>query len=155
MRKIVLFSVAGVLGIQILRAETAAPLIEAIQIRGNASVAEKEIRDVLPFQPGDAYHPKQDEAANELVLSIYRSQGFMHCAARTRAEVRGSSATVTITIDEGPLFVFGDTRVEGLDTLPLRVVTANLSYRKGEAFQRRQLFETQSRLYRSGFFSET
>ncbi len=128
--------------------------VESIRILGNRSISDKDITDVLPVRPHDAYDEKSLTATDEVVSSLYRSQGFLKVKVRAHVDtIDVSSVSFVISIEEGQAFTFGQTHVEGLETLPETVIANNITYKPGDMFKKRELFESQSMLYRSGFFS--
>src|SRR5438105_1689411 len=125
--KLALLLIAGIAGLGgLMRAYGAEPdggmpAIASIKIPVNPPLSEKEMMDTLPVKVGDPYDPKQNKAVNEAVLSLYRSQGFMKARVDSRVEIKGSSATLVIGVEEGPVFRFGETKIDGLVTLPDKV----------------------------------
>lgn len=78
------------------------------------------------------------------------------------AEIRASQATVnpeaglvdlSLTLDSGPAFSFGATRIQGLTRYPAEIVERLNPLRPGEPYVQERLLELQTRLQDSPYFS--
>lgn len=122
----------------------ASPLF-ALEISGNKFLSDQQILDALAMREGEAF-AGEDRATAALVRTLYQSQGFLDCRVFVSSQV--------IRVDEGRRFLFGDTRFEGLVTLPDPVVQMNLAYKKGDPYRTADIFRTQSQLYQTNLFEE-
>ncbi|MCW5576178.1 MAG: outer membrane protein assembly factor [Burkholderiales bacterium] len=108
------------------------------------------------LRPGEAFSQAAwDDAKNALLRSL-QLDGYP--AARitaSRAEVDAEAARVdiTVTVDSGPLFRYGEVHVEGLDRYPRTLVDNLRRFHAGQRYRYEDLLRYQSALQSSGFFS--
>jgi outer membrane protein assembly factor BamA len=135
-------------------AAAAKSVVGRVEVRGTEPTAAGDVRRAAGLKKGDPATPESLSAARERALLFLRSAGRLEARVTVASRAEPEGAAVLITVEEGPLTRFGDTRVEGLDKLPRGVVERELSYRPGDAYDRRRLFDTRRRLYLTGLFQE-
>src|SRR5665213_1588562 len=112
-----------------------------------AAVIKTSATNVLSFLTGgDAYDPDRVAADRELLRTYYRSKGYADASvpsASAEYDPARHGFTLTFSIDEGPLYHFGDIsldcRVPGLDPERLR---RQLAIRSGAVFDGNALDKT-------------
>jgi len=107
------------------------------------------------LQPGTPFRQTAWDEAKEALLRIFVLDGYP--AARitsSSAEVDPESAQVQLrlSVDSGPLFRFGETRIEGLQRYPQSIVDNLRRFRSGERYNHEVLMQYQTDLQASGFF---
>lgn len=153
-RCVAAFTIASIFVAPLCAQKRTAPTLERLIIVGNTNVGEETLRSFLPMREGQPFDPGKTELAREMLKSFYRNQGFADADVSADLDVAAGGASLTLRIDEGPLYVFGETTVEGLDPLPRRIVAIEKTYEAGEPFNKQELFRTQSRLFLTGLFED-
>ncbi len=107
------------------------------------------------LQPGTPFRQSSWDAAKDALLRVLLLDGYP--AARisdSRAEVDADTAQVrlTVSIDSGPLFLYGETRIEGLQRYPRMLLDNLRRYHPGQRYNHEDLLRYQSALQSSGFF---
>lgn len=116
---------------------------------------EAQARSQWAVKTGDVFRQAQWEAAKKVLLLAI--QAYRYPAARissSQATVNPDTglADLSIEIDSGPAFTFGDLHVEGLKRYPL-VVVHNLSeINPGAPYDQAQLVALQNKLQGSPYF---
>jgi len=112
-----------------------------------AAVIKTSATNVLSFLTGgDAYDPDRVAADRELLRTYYRSKGYADASvpsASAEYDPAKHGFTLTFSIDEGPLYHFGDISIDcqvpGLDPEKLR---RQLAIRSGAVFDGNALDKT-------------
>ncbi len=153
MKRFHLFFAALALTAAAARAELpAGATIGAVTVEGNRAVKTEDILRESVLKPGDVYVPEAELVGARLVKSYYQRQGYLEAEVRVSSEPAPGALDLRFHIAEGPLYHFGDTTVEGLTSLPNRIIRLTSTYKKGDPYVRTRLFETQSNLYGRGLF---
>ncbi len=110
--------------------------VKQINFVGNTAFGNRQLRAVIKTSQnnflsfitgGDVYDPDIVNADRELLRNYYRNKGYADVnvpSANAEYDPATKGFTITYTIDEGPLYSFGDvaidSHVEGLDSEKLR-----------------------------------
>jgi outer membrane protein insertion porin family len=116
--------------------EGAKTTVRQINFVGNKAFGDRQLRAVIKTSTttvlsfltgGDTYDPDRVAADREQIRTYYRGKGYADASVPSADAVYDPAAkgfTLTFTIDEGPLYHFGDINlvcnVPGLDTEKLR-----------------------------------
>lgn len=108
------------------------------------------------LRPGTAFSQSGWDGAKDALLRDLQLDGYP--AARitaSRAEIDPAAAKVdvTVTVDSGPLFRYGEVQVEGLERYPRTLVDNLRRFHPGQRYRYEELLQYQSALQSSGFFS--
>jgi len=153
MKRIHLFLAALALVAAAARAELpAGATIGTLSVSGASAVTVADVLRESALKPGDVYVPDSELVAGRLVKSYYQRQGYLDAEVRVSSEPAPGALDVHFSVTEGPLYRFGETKVEGLVSLPERIIRLTAAYKKGDPYVRSKLFETQSNLYGRGLF---
>ena len=95
-----------------------------------------------------------DDAKNALLKALlvrdYPAAAITHSEARI--EPATNSATLTVEIDSGPAFTFGELQIKGLQRYAPRIVTDLNPIKPGEPYSQEKLNELQARVQDTGYF---
>lgn len=102
-----------------------------------------------PLNPGDRWEEGGYDALKRLYLNHLLDHGY------PRGKVEGKvwldeekdTAEIELTIIPGPLCYFGDVKIKGDPESPERVIRRKLTFKTGQPFSHKELYETQQRLY--------
>ncbi|MDB5854381.1 MAG: hypothetical protein JWR22_2422 [Herminiimonas sp.] len=72
--------------------------------------------------------------------------------SEARIDPTARRAELSVAVDSGPAFTFGDLQINGLDRYPERTVAGLNPIRPGDPYSQEKLNELQSRLQNSGYF---
>ncbi|MBX3651330.1 MAG: outer membrane protein assembly factor [Burkholderiales bacterium] len=108
------------------------------------------------LRPGATFTQADWDGAKQVLLRDLQLDGYP--AARisaSRAEVDPGTAGVdiTVTVDSGPLFRYGEVQIEGLERYPRTLVDNLRRFHPGQRYHYEDLLRYQSALQSSGFFS--
>lgn len=113
-------------------------------------------RAAFGLQEGAVFRQRDWAAGKEgATHSLHRK---LYAAARvtnSRAEIDPNALTarLTVEIDSGPPFTFGDIQVNGLQRYPVRIVRNLSPIKPGDPYDEQQLLKFQNRLLVSGRFA--
>ncbi len=102
-----------------------------------------------PINPGDRFQEGTYDALKRLYLNYLLDHGF------PRAKVEGQvlldeekdTAEINLTVIPGPLCYFGAVKVKGGGGTPERVILRKLTFKRGDPFSFKELYDSQQRLY--------
>lgn len=124
---------------------------------GNGERRLLRLAERFPLHQGDILLHQSYEDAKGALVSQARELGYLD-ADYTRHEIRvapeGTSATIGLTLDTGPRYYFGATRILGAPDYPEPFLRRHLTYEAGEVFSYPGLGETQRNFANSERFKE-
>lgn len=136
-------------------------LIDSVNIVFKGAIVEENPQRVerlrrrwgLPI--GGIFQQKAwDDAKNDLLKSLLVRD--YPAAAITQSEARieptTNSAALTVEIDSGPAFTFGELQIKGLQRYASRIVTDLNPITPGEPYSQEKLNELQARVQDTGYF---
>lgn len=126
-------------------------------IGGNARASELvlRLRQSWKLAPGEPFRQGAWGDAKTSTLGTARAEGYAAANwASTLAEVDAPSNSVKISLalDSGPLFRFGETTVEGLQRYRPQAVLNLRTYKPGTPYTEKLLLDFQDRLQRANLF---
>jgi translocation and assembly module TamA len=141
-----------------------ATTVDAIEIRFKGAIASgpranseriERLRRAWRLDPGEVFRQKawteaKDELLKALLIRDYPAATISHSEARI--DPRRNSATLTIEVDSGPAFTFGELQIQGLQRYSRSMVDALNPIKPGDAYSQEKLNDLQSRLEDSGYF---
>ena len=115
----------------------------------------QEALSAFPLKKGDILDQQLYEQTKKKLVNLAFGEGFLDAAFSERSlrvDIEKSSATVSLVLDTGRRYVFGTTasRQEIIDD---ELLQRYLPYRSGDPYQPASLFELQSILYQTSYFS--
>ena len=107
------------------------------------------LRALVPLVSGEVFTEDAYATGAAAIEADFRQRGYAYAAVARRAVVDTGAevATVTYTITRGDPAVFGATTVTGDARTPEYLVTRELQYRPGDAWDPRKLDTTQARVF--------
>lgn len=128
--------------------------VARLQIVGNRSIAESELKGVLAELPGQPYSPTMVAADRDNLLRLYYDRGFPRASFRYEAvPLSPTSLALTYRIDEGlPVRVKQVVLLGYRHTRP-GVIRRQVRMEPGEPLRESDIVETQDRLYNLGIFT--
>ena len=125
--------------------------VDAIEIRGfDVLPADRqgELRDTLPLQPGRPLDRQLTTASRERELNALRDDGYPYAeVTMMEAEAGARQRRLTFEATPGVLARFGDIDIRGFASVSENVIRRQLTFKPGDRFTRRDLRETQRKLY--------
>lgn len=107
-----------------------------IAFRGHRAVSESTLRSVAQVDARDVEIWRDPEAVRGRLLRFYEDQGYVAARLEVGAPVfEGSSATLPVRIDEGPLFTVTSVRLDGARRMPDEAVREAFGIAAGEPYR--------------------
>ncbi|MEX2148199.1 MAG: outer membrane protein assembly factor BamA [Candidatus Rokuibacteriota bacterium] len=125
--------------------------IDAIVIRGNAGLTERQIKGAMGTKERQYYilrgtvQRQRLEEDIERILALYNDHGYIQARVDSHdIAVDRDRARVTVTIDvvEGPQYRVGEIKVTGVTLVPESEVRRQLKFKSGDVFSRTALRES-------------
>ncbi len=117
---------------------------------------QERLRDTVGrIKAGDNYSSSTILDVETALLERLKERGRPSPVARERKVVADHATDrvdVEFTIDPGPAATFGDTEILGLEEVSADAVYAELAWKSGTPFDRRQVDRTREQLIRTGLF---
>ena len=114
-----------------------------------------QVRRQWALQPGQAFRQPAWSGAKSAAIAQLRAEGYPSASWRsTQARVDAGSNTVQLDLlaDSGPLFRFGEIRIEGLQRFDADSVLRLSTLGRGEPYSEKALLDFQERLQKAGLF---
>jgi outer membrane protein assembly factor BamA len=131
-------------------------VVDSIAVRGFEAVAPAgEIADRLPLRVGEPFNRLLMLASADTIRVRLANRGYPFAEVFRNFDVdrRARSAFIDLWIDPGPPTTIGEVTIDGLDAVDESVVRRTLPLRSGRLFRLRDLYDSQSELYRTDLFS--
>lgn len=136
-------------------------LVESVNLTFKGAIVEgnpqrvERLRRRWGLPVGGIFQQKAwDDAKNDLLKALLVRD--YPAAAITQSEARieptTNSATLTVEIDSGPAFTFGELQIKGLQRYASRIVTDLNPITPGEPYSQEKLNELQARVQDTGYF---
>jgi outer membrane protein assembly complex protein YaeT len=115
--------------------------------------AQRRLQNTLPLQPEQPLDRKQALAIRERVANMLRDRGYAYAEVQLREESVGPKRTrLRYVATPGPVTYFGPVEITGTKSVGPEIVERQLTYKPGELFRRREMRESQRKLYRVELF---
>ena len=125
--------------------------VDAIEIRGfDVLPADRqgELQDTLPLQPGRPLDRQLTTASRERALNALRDDGYPYAEVTVEETEAGPRLRrLTFAATPGVLARFGEIDIRGFASVSENVIRRQLTFKPGDRFTRRELRETQRKLY--------
>lgn len=109
----------------------------------------------FPLKTGDILNQEVYEQGKKKLVNLAFGEGFLDAALPERAlriSVENNSAAIRLVLDTGRRYLFGET-TSGQQIIRRDLLDRYLPYKAGDPYNPAKLFELQSILYRTDYFS--
>src|SRR5687767_3504168 len=131
-------------------------LVQDIRLEGFEVLPENErgnLRKLLPLQPERPFDRQLAVASRERGLNLLRDHGYPYAEVQLSEEQAGPHrALLTLRATPGPIAYFGPIEITGQASVGDYVIARQLTYKPGELFKRREMRESQRKLYQLELF---
>lgn len=102
----------------------------------------------LPLQKDQPLDRQLELATRERALNVLRDKGYAYAEVDlSEAEAGARRRTITLTATPGPLAHFGPIEVVGQSSVNERVIRRQVLFKPGDVFTRKEMRDTQRKLY--------
>jgi len=124
-------------------------LIDQVVVEGVRAFPEKKIRKLMKTRRKKVF--KQDILTKDLeeITRHYKDNGYMNIhLAEVKQEFNEDKTrlTITVPVEEGPLFKFGETRFSGNAIYPSDQLLPQIQYKPGEIYKQKTMNATLAKL---------
>jgi outer membrane protein insertion porin family len=107
-----------------------------------------------PLKQGDRFTVDSYEALKRLYLDYLSDHGHPRAQAEGKVYLddEKNTARIEVTIQPGPLYYFGDIKITGKQETPGYLVRRQLTFKPGEVFSVKELYDSQRKLYALDLF---
>lgn len=108
------------------------------------------------LRPGTEFSQRAWDDAKDALLRSLQIDGYPAAritASRAEVDAGAASVEIAVTVDSGPLFRYGELKIEGLERYPRMLVDNLRRFHTGQRYRHEDLLRYQSELQGSGFFS--
>jgi outer membrane protein assembly complex protein YaeT len=114
---------------------------------------QRSLRDSLPLQVGKPLDRQLAVASRERAMNALRDQGYPYADVDfSQQGAGGNQVKVAFSATPGTLAHFGPIEIEGEKSVGENVVRRQLTYQEGDVFSRREMRESQRKLYNLELF---
>ena len=125
--------------------------VDAIELRGfDVLPADRQgaLQETLPLQPGRPLDRQLATASRERALNVLRDDGYPYAEVTVEeAETGPRLRRLTFAATPGVLARFGEIDIRGFASVSENVIRRQLTFKPGDRFTRRELRESQRKLY--------
>jgi outer membrane protein insertion porin family/translocation and assembly module TamA len=125
--------------------------VESIDVHGFDVIQidqQRELQETLPLQPGRPLDRQLAIASRERALNVLRDEGYPYAEVTlVEAEAGPRRRTVTLEAVPGVLAKFGEIDIRGFASVDEHVIRRQLTFKTGDRFTRREMRESQRKLY--------
>lgn len=109
----------------------------------------------LPVKRGEPFGEAEYQQAEQVLRAAYLRRGHAHVKSERRAEVDLAERTARIrySIEPGPVAAFGQTTVQGTETVAPELVSREVTYKAGETYSLDRIAETRDNIVALDLFS--
>lgn len=107
-----------------------------------------------PLKPGDRFTVDSYEALKRLYLDYLLDHGHPRAQAEGKIylDEEKNTARIEVTIKPGSLYFFGDIKISGKKETPGYLVRRQLTFKPGDVFSVKELYDSQRKLYALDLF---
>ncbi|MBP9127944.1 MAG: BamA/TamA family outer membrane protein [Elusimicrobia bacterium] len=123
-----------------------------IHVSGHQSLSTPDVQNALGLKIGKRYRIEKVHDAFERLRPVLVDKGFLDIRISTAVLISPADFSISITVEEGPLFRLGVLTVEGNQDVNHRHIFREMEMSPGEPFSPSRLKEGNKRLYATGCF---
>ncbi len=116
----------------------------------------ERLRAEWPLTPGKIFRSARWEDAKAALLSSVADRDYATARivdSQAKVDPDTAQATLTVIIDSGPAFHFGDLQITGLERYQPEIIQNSVPFRSGDPYRRDQLLAFQAALQNSPLFN--
>jgi len=118
-----------------------------------SSGEQRSLRDSLPLQVDKPLDRQLALASRERALNALRDQGYPYADVNfSQQGAGGNKVTVAFAATPGTLAHFGPIKIDGERSVGENIVRRQLTYKEGDIFSRKEMRESQRKLYNVELF---
>ncbi len=108
-----------------------------------------------PIKVGDRFEEATYDALKRLYLNYLLDNGYPRAKVegQVRLDEEQDTAEINLTVNPGPFCYFGEVKIKGDPETPEKVILRKLTFKKGDPFSFKELYESQQRIYGLDLFS--
>jgi len=135
----------------------------SIEFRGELAADDPEhrartaqLQAEWPLKPGDIFRSARWEDAKSALLTsvVEKDYATAHITeSQAKVDPDTARATLSVIIDSGPAFRYGELQITGLERYKSDVIQNSVPFRPGDPYRREQLFAFQAALQNSQLFN--
>jgi len=113
-----------------------------------------DLKAKSPLKEGERFTEENYEALKRQYLDYLLDNGYPRAQVQGRVllDEEKNSAQVEVAVTPGPLCHFGEVRVKGDPETPQRVILRKITFKKGQPFSFKELYDSQQRIYSLDLF---
>lgn len=143
--------------VKILVDEGKPTLVKKIDIITSKEKKEKwegYLLKVILLKIGESFKVDAYEESKERIRKTLANKGYSDAmvSGRVIVDKRHYHASITFTVDPGPLIYFGPVAIEGNKEVKDDVILGELTFKKGDVFSLKKVYESQQNIYKLGLF---
>jgi outer membrane protein assembly complex protein YaeT len=109
---------------------------------------QRTLRETLPLQPERPLDRQLENASRERALNVLRDEGYPYAeVSLVEQEIGPKTRRVALQATPGVLAHFGEVDVKGVVSVGEHVIRRQLTFKPGDRFTRREMRESQRKLY--------
>ncbi|MBF0556396.1 MAG: outer membrane protein assembly factor BamA, partial [Nitrospirae bacterium] len=129
--------------------------IGSIAIEGSASTSsKKELKSIIGLKAGTPLNESELFDARQRVINFYSRNGFNDISAVIEKKVHQNTVDITFIVEEGQMYVFGDTIVTGNTKTKWEVFRRIFTHKRGAPFNPSAVYEEVRELYKTELFKD-
>jgi outer membrane protein assembly complex protein YaeT len=125
--------------------------VDSIDLHGfdvMSPARQRTLRESLPLLPGHPFDRQLASASRERALNALRDDGYPYAEVTLREEDTGArQRRVIVDAEPGVLAHFGEIDIRGYASVSENVIRRQLTFAPGDRFTRREMRESQRKLY--------
>jgi outer membrane protein assembly complex protein YaeT len=126
--------------------------VTQVQINADAGFTPQVLSDLMaksPLKVGERFTEEKYEALKRQYLNYLLDHGYPRAVAQGQVflDEEKNTAQVEVTVIPGPLCYFGEVRVKGDPETPTRVILRKITFKKGQPFSFKEIYDSQQRIY--------
>lgn len=121
---------------------------------GFPAEALAEMQRKSPLLVGERFTEEKYEALKRQYLNYLLDHGYPRAQVQGRVllDEEQNTAQVEVTTIAGPLCYFGEVRVKGKPETPEKVILRKITFKKGEPFSFKEIYDSRQQIYRLDLF---
>lgn len=126
-----------------------------LQISGDRSdELKKKIPDSIDLKVDEVFSSKKFQDSKSEIRTMLSNEGYPNPELKAQARVnrRMKWADVTINVDPGDIYRFGETTITGNEKITSDIIKRELEYKKGDLYSLEKISDSQSNIFETGLF---